>query len=171
VAAAPGPGASRAASSAATLGASPRSGVCHLIRPELDPTVPLHVTVRAVPGAPSLRRFAIAREIEKLLKSRARRDLPSRVVHFSLQRDHLHMIVEADDRIALARGIQGLLSAIARVVNRTAGRQGKLWRDRYHARPLPSPTEVRRALRYVLRDTDPAPVAPARGWLLRRGLV
>ncbi|HKA86723.1 MAG TPA: transposase, partial [Haliangiales bacterium] len=99
-----------------------------------------------------MRNVAIAREIGKLLKRRARRELPCRVVHFTIQKDHIHMIVEAADRTALSRGVQGLASGIARVVNRTAGCAGGLWRDRYHARPLRTPTEVRNCLIYVLRN-------------------
>ena len=132
----------------------PRPGVSHRTRPAHKPRVPVHVTVRAVPGAPSLHRFAVARAIGRVLKRRARRPLACRVVHFSLQRDHLHLIVEADDRQALGRGLQGLLSGLARAANHAAGERGrgKLWRDRYHARPLRTPTEVRRAMVYVMRN-------------------
>jgi REP element-mobilizing transposase RayT len=178
----------------------PRAGVRHRSRPELDARHPVHVTLRAVDDSPSMRNFAVAAEIGKVLKRRARRDLPCRVVHFSIQRDHIHLIVEAQDRIALGRGIQGLASGLARVVNRTTGCRGlKLWRDRYHARPLRTPTEVRRALIYVVRNglkhgstafavdplssaawfdgfagrppvrTDPGPIVAASTWLLATG--
>ncbi|HKA87629.1 MAG TPA: transposase [Haliangiales bacterium] len=177
----------------------PQAGVSHGPRPELNPRHPLHVTLRAVNGSPSMRNFAVAAEIGKLLKRRARRELLCRVVYFTIQKDHIHMIVEAADRAALSRGVQGLASGIARVVNRTAGCAGGLWRDRYHARPLRTPTEVRNCLIYVLRNgfkhgstafavdpcssaawfdgfdgqpparTDAAPVVPPRTWLLATG--
>ncbi|HKA87419.1 MAG TPA: transposase [Haliangiales bacterium] len=157
------------------------------------------MTLRAVNGSPSMRNFAVAREIGKLLKRRARRELACRVVHFTIQKDHIHMIVEAADRIALSRGVQGLASGVARVVNRTTGCSGGLWRDRYHARPLRTPTEVRHCLVYVLRNglkhgstacaidpcssaawfdgfegrpparTDPAPIVAPKTWLLATG--
>ncbi|HKA86623.1 MAG TPA: transposase [Haliangiales bacterium] len=177
----------------------PQSGVSHGRRPELNPRHPLHVTLRAVNGSPNMRNYAIAAEISKLLKRRARRELPCRVVHFTIQRDHIHLIVETQDRAALSRGVQGLASGIARVVNRTAGCAGGLWRDRYHARPLRTPTEVRKCLVYVLRNglkhgstafavdpcssaawfdgfdgrpparTDPAPIVAPKTWLLATG--
>ncbi|HKA87516.1 MAG TPA: transposase [Haliangiales bacterium] len=177
----------------------PQPGVSHRLRPELNPRHPLHVTLRAVNGSPSMRNLAVAREIGKLLKRRARHELPCRVVHFTIQKDHIHMIVEAEERTALSRGIQGLASGIARVVNRTTGCAGQLWRDRYHARPLRTPTQVRNCLIYVLRNgvkhgstafavdpcssaawfdgfdgqpparTDWAPVVPPRTWLLATG--
>jgi hypothetical protein len=71
-------------------------------------------------------------------------------VHFSVQSDHLHLIVEADSSHALARGIHGLAARCARAVNRSWSRHGAVWAHRYHARALRTPTEVRRAIAYVL---------------------
>jgi REP element-mobilizing transposase RayT len=73
-----------------------------------------------------------------------------RVVHFSVQVDHIHIIVEADDSLALSRGMAGLSIRLARKINHVAGRKGKVFADRYHARALASPREVRRCLVYVL---------------------
>lgn len=72
------------------------------------------------------------------------------LVHFSVQRDHLHLIAEAHDRRALSRGLQGLSIRVARAVNRQVERKGRLFADRYHARALTTPRAVRFALRYVL---------------------
>jgi hypothetical protein len=62
------------------------------------------------------------------------------------------MIVEAGDEKMLSRGMQGLLSILARRINRLQGLLGPLWRERYHARPLKTPKEVRSALVYVLQN-------------------
>jgi hypothetical protein len=66
--------------------------------------------------------------------------------------NHLHLLVEAHDGLALARGIQGLSIRMARALNRLLGRRGRVLADRYHARALRTPLEVRRALAYVLND-------------------
>jgi hypothetical protein len=100
----------------------------------------------------NLRHRAVAAEIGEVLKRRARRELPCRVVHFTILRDHLHLVVEAADATALGRGMQGLLSGLARVINRATGCTGKVWNDRYHARPLESPRQVRNVLVYVMRN-------------------
>ena len=73
-----------------------------------------------------------------------------RLVHFSVQRDHLHLLAEASDRRALSRGVQGLSIRVARAINRWLVRRGKVFSDRYHARALKTPRTVRWALRYVL---------------------
>ena len=80
-----------------------------------------------------------------------------RVVEFSIQTDHIHLLVEARDRIELARGLQGLVGPLARVVNPVLERTGKLFVVRYHARALRTPREVRHAVVYVLANAKKHP--------------
>jgi hypothetical protein len=74
-------------------------------------------------------------------------------VHVSIQRDHLHLVVEAHDERALSSGARGLSIRAARALNGLLGRTGRLWGDRYHARPLTTPREVRNGLVYVLMNS------------------
>lgn len=132
--------------------AKPGAKLRHAPRASLAAQHPVHVTLRALPGSPNLRRASIYASVEGALRAaREREDF--RVVHFSVQPNHLHLLVEARGATALSRGMQGLAIRIARGVNRVAGRTGKLWADRFHARALRSPREVRLALCYVLQNT------------------
>ena len=72
------------------------------------------------------------------------------MVHYSIQTDHVHMIVEAKDRPALGRGMKSIGARLARAVNRVFRRSGRVLADRYHLHVLRTPKEVRHALRYVL---------------------
>jgi hypothetical protein len=74
-----------------------------------------------------------------------------RIVHFTVQSNHIHFLVEAEHRDKLTRGMQGLAIRLAKAINRAAGRRGRVWNDRYHARAL-RPREVRNALIYVLAN-------------------
>jgi putative transposase len=106
------------------------------------------------------------------------------------------LLVEAENTVALSRGMQGLGIRLAKAVNRVLARHGAVWGDRYHARDLRTPSEVRNGLAYVLlnarkhgivlrgadpcstaawfggwretidRPPDPCPVVRARTWLL-----
>lgn len=77
-----------------------------------------------------------------------------RVTHYSIQADHIHILVEAEDRTALSNGMRSLAVRIAmRVNSRVLGRRrGRVWGDRYHRRDLTSPSDVRNALVYVLAN-------------------
>ena len=76
-----------------------------------------------------------------------------RLVHYSVQPNHIHLICEADDEVRLARGLQGLAIRVARRVNAALGRKGKLFNDRYHAKAVTSPRQVRATAVYVLNNT------------------
>jgi putative transposase len=75
-----------------------------------------------------------------------------RVVQFSVQWDHVHLVVEASDKRALSGGVASVAIRIARYVNDLLRRRGRLWADRWHGRELRSPRQVRNALAYVLMN-------------------
>ena len=80
-----------------------------------------------------------------------------RIVHISLQRTHVHLLVEADDAGKLARGMQGFQISAARNINTILGdggrrRRGAVFSDRYHLDVISSPTRARHALGYVLNN-------------------
>ena len=69
-----------------------------------------------------------------------------------MQRNHLHLLVEAEDKHALRRGLVGLQVRLAKAINRIARRAGRVFVDRYHAEVLSTPRQVRNALVYVLNN-------------------
>jgi REP element-mobilizing transposase RayT len=72
-----------------------------------------------------------------------------RLIHYSVQGNHLHLIVEAEGKQALSRGMQALTVRMARALNRMMQRRGSVFADRFHAHVLRSRREVAHALRYV----------------------
>jgi REP element-mobilizing transposase RayT len=136
-----------------------RGFIAHCARPSHHKGDPVHVTLRVKKGVPSLRRQSLERIVKRALVTQ--RDALDetgakhfQVVHFTIQSDHLHLIVEAPDKRGLARGVAGLEIRIARRLNRLLGRKGRFWKERYHRRDLRTPTETRNALRYVLLNTQ-----------------
>jgi putative transposase len=125
--------------------------VTHAKRPRLGANTPVFVTAKLAPGLPSLRRGA-ARLLAWRALDAARSRFGVRVVHFSLQSNHVHAIVEARDERALGRAMKGLCGRIALALNRIAERRGRVFADRYHSRQLHTPREVRNVLAYVLNN-------------------
>jgi putative transposase len=123
--------------------------VLHRRRAELPTPRPAHVTLRVRRGVPSLRSQRLVQEFRRSLQSGCERD-DFRVLHYSLQRDHAHFVVEADSREALACGMKSIGARLARAVNRVFRRAGAVLDGRYHLRLLGTPREVRAALAYVL---------------------
>jgi putative transposase len=147
----------------------------------------VHVTQRLRPDAGYLRKQGPAKVLLKAFKDAAERG-GIRIAHYSIQGNHLHLVVEAENADFLARGIQGLSVRIARRLNRRIGRSGPVFADRYHSHVLGTRREVANAIRYVtgnyrhharehlppgFRDplaTSPLhPLAEPKLWLLRIG--
>jgi REP element-mobilizing transposase RayT len=127
----------------------PGAGVPHLPR-AFGPRFPLHVTLRVRPHVWQLRSRRCFTIIERAFYKAAAR-VDGRIAQFSVQHNHIHMVVEADDARALARAMQAFCIRTAKRLNRLMdGRHGAVFADRYHSRPLRTPTEVRQALVYVL---------------------
>ena len=124
--------------------------MAHTGRERVSRHVPLHVTLRVVAGLPSLREKKAFRVVRRALGDP--RAGGARVVHYSVQSNHVHLIVEAPDKRSLARGMQALAIRLAKRLNRSFERRGRVFADRFHARSLRTPLEVRRALVYVLNN-------------------
>lgn len=170
---------------------SPRPTVPHVVRVEFASGYPIHVTFRVHEGLPSLREGRAHQVVlEAIIAGADRGDF--RILEYSAQSNHVHLLCEADGREALSRGVQALKGRIARRLNRLWRRTGSLYPERYHDRVLKSPREVRNVLAYILRNSNhhgiqhsdgmdpcssarwfhgerPSPFPPARTWLASVG--
>jgi hypothetical protein len=82
----------------------PNPLVRHRSRKPFADTQPCHVTLKVRAGLPSLRQGQVVRELESVFR-RGNERRRFRLVHYSIQADHAHLIVEASDRDALGRGM------------------------------------------------------------------
>jgi REP element-mobilizing transposase RayT len=166
-----------------------RAGVHHTPRARLR-RLPVHVNWRMRRHVPNLRKRRLFRPIEAAFGAACDR-FGMRITHFSVQGNHLHLIVEAEDQACLSRGMQGLGIRVAKKLNRVMRRHGSVLADRYFSHVLRTPSEIRRAVDYVLRNhmkhldlaeiradfyasngrpAGEVPVVPPMTYLLRRAL-
>jgi len=131
----------------------PRPRLRHVRRPVLKARFPVHATWRMRQGVWNLRTRRCFGALARAFWGGANR-FGFRLVHYSVQGNHVHLLVEADDERSLSRGMQGLGVRIARRLNRVMGRRGKVLDDRYHEHILRTPTEVRRARLYLLQNAQ-----------------
>ncbi|MCC6751781.1 MAG: hypothetical protein IT371_29280 [Deltaproteobacteria bacterium] len=146
----------------------PGSGLPHRARPLLASRFPVHVTMKIVEGLPNLRSKKQLRAIEKAFVKSAGR-FGMNLAHYSIQKNHLHLVTEAKDRGVLMKGLRALAIRLAHALNGTVGRRGRVFRDRYHQHILKTPSEVKAALAYVLQNSRKHSVARGK-WVPRRDL-
>ena len=133
-----------------------RAGSPHQTRPTIKPHHALHVVMRVVPAVGNMRRRSLYKAMRNATITAALRER-FRIVQVSIQRNHVHMLVEADSTLALARGMQGFQISAARHINTALGvgcrrRRGPVFADRYHVEVITSPTRARHALSYILNN-------------------
>ena len=130
--------------------------------------------MRVVPAVGNMRRRDMYKAMRDATITAALRER-IRIVQISIQRTHVHMLVEAKDKLALARGMQGFQVSAARNINTVLGvdeyrrRRGPVFADRYHVEVITSPTRARHAIAYVLgnwRKHGEDQHGAARSWLV-----
>jgi putative transposase len=136
----------------------PKAGEKHGVRPWISRRDPVHVVLRVTPEVGGLRRRSAYQAFRRAVWTAAARE-DFRVVHVSIQRTHVHLVCEADDRMALSRGVRGLSISAAHRLNAAISderggprRRGRVFVDRYHAVAITSPKQARNVLAYVLNN-------------------
>ena len=152
-----------------------RAGAPHKPRPALNARYPVHVVLRAVSAVGNLRRRCVYAAIREATITTARRE-DFRIVHCSIQRTHVHLLVEADSKRALSSGMQGFQISAAKQLNAAISqgkpgprRRGPVFPDRYHAEIITSPCQARHTLSYVLsnwRKHGEDRAAPMSSWTI-----
>jgi REP element-mobilizing transposase RayT len=136
---------------------APRSSERHKARLRFHRPTPVHVTLRVVAPIGTLRRRAVYQAILRAMAVVLGRS-DFRIVHISLEDDHVHLICEAETHTALASGMKAFQSSAAQRLNQVISeargrkRRGQVFADRYHAVLIKSPTQARNAIAYVVNN-------------------
>jgi REP element-mobilizing transposase RayT len=125
--------------------------VSHARRDALKARTALHVVVRCGEAVRGLRRWRVAQALGRAFRAGCAR-VGFRIVQFSVQGNHIHLVIEADSASALSEGMRAWTIRVARAINRVLGRKGKVFPERYHAVRLKTARQVRAALCYVLQN-------------------
>ena len=128
-----------------------RRGGPHRTRPALSSRHPVHVVLRTVRGVPRLRQACMYEAIRRVLVRYIGLGA-FRVVHISIQHNHLHLLVEASGAHSLGRGMQSFAINAARAINAAWGREGSVFAFRYHATQIKTDRYARNAISYVVNN-------------------
>jgi REP element-mobilizing transposase RayT len=144
-----------------------RRGEPHKPRPLGKARFPRHTVLRVVPAVGNLRKRHLYSALRLATIAVALRELAYddvngafRIVHISIQKTHIHMLVEADNKLAMSRGMQSFMISAAKHINRAVSdktklatrRRGAVFADRYHQEIIETPRQARHALSYVLNN-------------------
>jgi putative transposase len=129
-----------------------KTDVPHRTREAVEARYPVHVSLRVTPEVARLRTRKAYQAVRGALRLCAARS-DYRVVQICIQETHIHALVEAESKDALARGMQGFEVSVAKRLNKAMGRKrGKVFAHRYHAETIKTPTQARNTLVYLFNN-------------------
>ena len=126
-------------------------GVRHTEREAITKMSALHLTIKIEKNKAGLRSKAVLSLLHKAIK-RAR-VVGLGIVHYTLEHDHIHMLVEAEDNVALGRGMQSFGICFSKGINKLKNASGQVYKSRYHLRILKTPSEVKNVINYILNNS------------------
>ena len=132
-----------------------RAGSPHKRRETFKASEPLHIVLRVMAVMGALRKREMYRALRWATVVVAKHE-DVRIIHLSIQRTHVHLLVEAQNKRALARGMKAFQISAAKLMNAALGwpvrRRGQVFEDRYHSEVIRTPRQARHALAYVLNN-------------------
>jgi REP element-mobilizing transposase RayT len=122
----------------------------HMKRGRVNFDFPFHVNQKLAPDLPNLRTAHFHRQLVTAIKAAHKFGL--RVIHYSVLKNHIHLICEARNNADLGAGMRSLFGRISRIVRRISTKpiDGSVFRGRYFLNVIRDPRHMRRTLEYVL---------------------
>ncbi len=124
--------------------------VGHMKRDTVNPKTPLHLTLKIRDAKWNLRCGEVAAAFKA--SGEGAKKFGLFILHYSIQRDHLHLLVETRDNESLGRGMRSFGSRFGKAIRRLIGGRGSVFSGRYHLTVIRNPTQMRNALAYVLQN-------------------
>ena len=132
-----------------------RAGSSHKRRTAIKPSQPVHVVLRVLPVMGQLRKRVMYQALRAATLVILKHE-DCHIVHASIQQNHVHLLVEAQGKTALSRGMQAFQISAAKLMNKALGwakrRRGQVFEDRFHSEVISTPRQARHALAYVLNN-------------------
>jgi REP element-mobilizing transposase RayT len=122
----------------------------HVKREVFDSKHPIHVNIKLVKGLPNLRTKKYFKIVKRAILVARQKGL--RIIHFCVQSNHLHLLIESSGKEGLSTGMQSFCTSMAKSLNYVLDRSGAVFRDRYHPHILKTLREVKNALLYIFQN-------------------
>jgi REP element-mobilizing transposase RayT len=123
-------------------------GIRHVKRAPILRAMPLHLTIK-------LKKAQIQnKEILKALKHAILRARLKglKIIHFSLEHNHVHLYVECENNDILTKGMIAFGVSLAKKTNKFFKSKGQVYKTRFHLRILRSASEVKNVINYILKN-------------------
>ncbi|MDD4973652.1 MAG: transposase [Bacteriovorax sp.] len=122
----------------------------HTSRPHLSKACSLHLTVKIKKIKAELKNKSVLSILKRAILNARKQGL--KVIHYSLEYDHVHLLIEADNNHILSKGMQSFGVTISKAINRMRKLKGGVYKHRYHFRKISSPRQLKNVLNYIFNN-------------------
>jgi REP element-mobilizing transposase RayT len=123
-------------------------GIRHRKREEISRPRPLHLTIKL--NRADIQNKTVLKILRNAIQRARLRGL--KIIHYSLEHDHVHLFAEGESNLILSKGMQGLGVSLSKRINNALKIKGQRYKTRYHLRVLKSATEVKNVINYILKN-------------------
>ncbi|MGZ3789032.1 MAG: transposase [Bacteriovorax sp.] len=125
-------------------------GIRHSSRPFLKKPSSLHLTVKIKKNRADMKNKSVLGLLKRAIKNARRQGL--KVIHYSLEYDHVHLLIEADNNYILGKGMQAFGVTLSKAINRMRKLKGGVYKHRYHFRHISSARELKNVMNYIFTN-------------------
>lgn len=126
------------------------AGIRHTSRPLLRRPSSLHLTVKIKKNKADIKTKVVLSILKRAIMNARKRGL--RVVHYSLEYDHVHLLIEADNNRVLGKGMQAFGVTLAKAINRMRRLKGEVYKHRYHFRQITNARDLKNVMKYIFNN-------------------
>lgn len=126
------------------------AGIRHTSRPKISRPTSLHLTIKVKSIKANIKNKIILHMLKRAILNARRQGL--KVIHFSLEYDHVHLLIEADNNLTLGKGMKALGVTLAKRINKFRGLKGAVYKHRYHFRRVGSSAQLKKVMNYIFSN-------------------
>ncbi len=125
-------------------------GIRHTNRPHIKKPASLHLTIKVKKKKAEIKNKSVLKILKRAILNARKQGL--RVIHFSLEYDHVHLLIEADNNLILGKGMQAFGVTLSKAINRLKKLKGGVYKHRYHFRQISSTRELKIVMNYIFTN-------------------
>lgn len=125
-------------------------GIRHIAREIIKKSTSLHLTIKVRENKADIKNKQVLKILHYAIRRSRIKGL--RIIHYTLEYNHIHLLVEAADKQTVHQGMQSFGITFAKKINAIKRLKGTVYKHRYHLRKINSPRELKNVLYYIFNN-------------------
>lgn len=125
-------------------------GIRHSSRMKFSKLTSFHLTIKVRENKADIQSKKLLKALHHAIARARLKNL--KVIHYTLEYNHVHLLVETNDHRILHAGMQALGISFSKAINKVKSLKGHVYKHRYHQRKIGSARELKNVLLYIFNN-------------------